>query len=57
MRQLAEELGPELACPDVAGAMLFTGVDTMIKTEGRERCVKYLRDLATRVDKPLAVLS
>jgi len=31
--------------------MLLTGVETMIKAEGRDRCVKYLRDLATQVEK------
>jgi hypothetical protein len=50
MQQLAEGLGPQLAGPDVAGAFLLSGVDAMIKAEGRERCAKYLRDLATHVE-------
>ena len=50
-RQLTERLEPELYGPDIAGALLLSGADTMIKVEGRDRCVKYLRDLADQVER------
>jgi hypothetical protein len=52
LQQLTERLGPELRGTDLAGALVVTGADTMIKLVGRERCVKYLRDLATHVESP-----
>jgi hypothetical protein len=51
LRELTERLVPKLGGPDVAGALMLSGVDTMIESQGRERCVQYLRDLATQVER------